>query len=126
MHAESMRLDPIAIDAALQSLRGYCDSIPPVAAMRFRFDDCDGTLLRMSAPLAANVNDKGSAFGGSMASLMTFAGWGLVMLRLQLAGLQADVFVATARCATASRCTWICVPRRGRPRASRGNRSCGP
>jgi thioesterase domain-containing protein len=92
-----MTQDRGAIESALHALRGYCDSMPPVAAMRFRFDGCDGAVLRMSAPLAANVNDKGSAFGGSMTSLMTFAGWGLVMLRLQLAGLQADVFVADSQ-----------------------------
>ena len=36
----------------------------------------------------------GCAFGGSMASLMTLAGWGLFTLRLRSAGLEAEVFVA--------------------------------
>lgn len=82
------------VDVALEALRAHCRGMPPVAAMRAEVVGYDGQHLRMRAPLAANVNDKASAFGGSMTSLMTLAGWGLVMLRLQLAGLQADVFVA--------------------------------
>lgn len=82
------------VEAALEALRAYGRGMPPIAAIRAEVVAYDGGCLRMRAPLAANVNDKGSAFGGSMTSLMTYAGWGLVMLRLQLAGLQADVFVA--------------------------------
>lgn len=89
-----MKNDLRSVEAALQSLRTHGRSMPPTAAMQFQVLDYDGTRLQVSAPLAANVNDKGSAFGGSLTSLMTFAGWGLVTLRLQLAGLQADVFVA--------------------------------
>lgn len=89
-----MKNDSRSVDAALQTLRAYSQSMPPTAAMQIHIDNYDGTRLQVSAPLAANVNDKGSAFGGSLTSLMTLAGWGLVTLRLQLAGLQADVFVA--------------------------------
>ncbi len=39
--------------------------------------------LFLQAPLAANVNDKDNAFGGSLASLMTLAGWGWVNLQLR-------------------------------------------
>lgn len=75
-------------------LQSTFQAMPPVLAMEVGIVGFDGESLRLRAPLAANVNDKGSAFGGSMTSLMTLAGWGLVVLRLQLAGLQADVFVA--------------------------------
>lgn len=89
-----MKVDPGSAEAAIEYLRSYCHSMPPVAAMAFDVIGHDGECLRMRAPVAVNVNDKGSAFGGSMTSLMTFAGWGLVTLRLQQAGLVADVFVA--------------------------------
>ena len=89
-----MNAAPKSVDVALETLRALCRGMPPIVAMRTDIDGYDGQCLRLRAPLAANVNDKGSAFGGSMTSLMTLAGWGLVMLRLQLAGLQADVFVA--------------------------------
>lgn len=54
-------------------------------------------MLRLRAPLAANINDKGCAFGGSLTSLMTIAGWGIVSLTLAEAGLDADIYVADSR-----------------------------
>ncbi|MEJ1097779.1 MULTISPECIES: YiiD C-terminal domain-containing protein [unclassified Pseudoxanthomonas] len=84
----------MSVDAALQTLRDYCHGMPPVAAMQVDVAGYDGERLRLTAPLSANVNDKGNAFGGSLTSLMTVTGWGLVTLRLQLAGLKAEVYVA--------------------------------
>jgi thioesterase domain-containing protein len=84
----------MSVEAALQTLRDYCRSMPPVAAMQVDVAGYDGERLRFTAPLSANVNDKGTAFGGSLTSLMTVTGWGLVTLRLQLAGLKAEVYVA--------------------------------
>ena len=84
----------VSKEAALESLRDYTRSLPPLAAIQARVEAYDGQRVRLAAPLAANVNDKGSAFGGSMTSLMTYAGWGLVVLQLQQAGVRADVFVA--------------------------------
>ena len=69
-------------------------NMPPVAAMQIRASGFEGDVLSLSAPLAANVNDKNCAFGGSMASLMTLAGWGWLMLKLRDAGLEAEVYVA--------------------------------
>ena len=84
-------------DPALQSLLAHYLSMPPVAAMRLEIagvDDDGG--LRLRAPLSAHVNDKGCAFGGSLVSLMTLAGWGVATLALERAGLHADVFVASS------------------------------
>ncbi|WP_159016809.1 YiiD C-terminal domain-containing protein [Cognatiluteimonas profundi] len=85
------------VEAALASLDALYQAMPPVAALGLRSAGFDGDCLRLHAPLAANINDKGCAFGGSLASLMTLAGWGLVNLRLQQAGVQADVFVADSQ-----------------------------
>lgn len=82
------------LDAALDHLRVHCHSMPPVAAMRADVAGYEHGRLRLHAPLEANVNDKGSAFGGSLGSLMTIAGWGLVTLQLDLAGMPAEVYVA--------------------------------
>lgn len=68
-------------------------AMPPVRALGLRVAHYDGELLRLTAPLAANVNDKGSAFGGSLASLMTLAAWGLATLKLGEAGHAAEVYV---------------------------------
>jgi thioesterase domain-containing protein len=47
----------------------------------------------MAAGLAPNVNDKGCAFGGSLVSVMTLAGWGLVKLALDRLGRDCDIYV---------------------------------
>lgn len=82
------------LDRLLQDLQATLDAMPPVAAMGVRISGYDNGALRLTAPAAANVNDKGNAFGGSLASVMTLAGWGLVSLRLSLAGHEAGVYVA--------------------------------
>jgi thioesterase domain-containing protein len=79
---------------ALAVIERHFRAMPPVAALQLQVDGFDGSVLRLSAPLAAHVNDKGCAFGGSLGSLMTLAAWGVVTLRLQQAGIAADVFVA--------------------------------
>jgi thioesterase domain-containing protein len=86
-----------APDPALATLAALYQAMPPVAALQLRVAGFDGTTLRLHAPLAANVNDKGCAFGGSLVSLMTLAGWGLLWLRLHDAGVRADVFVADSQ-----------------------------
>ncbi len=80
-------------------LDGWLSAMPPVAAMRIRADadHADPAVLRLHAPLAANVNDKDCAFGGSLASIMTLAGWGWLMLRLRAVGASAGVYVADSQ-----------------------------
>jgi thioesterase domain-containing protein len=84
-------------EALLHALDAHLQAMPPVAALRLRIAGYDGTKLALHAPLAANVNDKGCAFGGSLASLMTLAGWGLATLQLQAHGLEAAVYVADSQ-----------------------------
>ena len=68
-------------------------SIPPVHALQLRLAGYDRDSLSLAAPLAPNVNDKGSAFGGSLVSLMTLAAWALVSMKLQEVGQAAEVYV---------------------------------
>ena len=86
-----------AHDDLLRALDAHLQAMPPVAALQLRIAGYDGIRLRLRAPLAANVNDKGCAFGGSLASLMTLAGWGLATLQLQAHGLDAAVYVADSQ-----------------------------
>ena len=72
-------------------------AMPPVAAMAIRSEYFDGEELRLCAPLSANVNDKECAFGGSLASVMTLAAWGWLMLRTAEAGQPAEVYVADSQ-----------------------------
>jgi thioesterase domain-containing protein len=82
---------------ALHRLQELYSAMPPVAAMQVQAASFDGKKLTLRAPLAANVNDKGNAFGGSLVSLMTLAGWGLVNLQLQRRGIAAEVYVADSQ-----------------------------
>lgn len=84
-------------EAALEAVAAHFAGMPPVAALQPEILEWRHGLLRLRAPLAANVNDKACAFGGSLVSLMTIAAWGLVSLELETAGLHADVFVADSR-----------------------------
>lgn len=102
----STRIDPARADpaktaspwaGALQRLDRHYQSMPPVAAMALRIVSYDGARLSLQAPLARHVNDKGCAFGGSLASMMTLASWGLVSLHLEQAGIDADVYVADSQ-----------------------------
>jgi len=78
----------------LPRLLSHYQSMPPVAVMDLTIADYDGARLQLHAPLACHVNDKGCAFGGSLASMMTLASWGLVWLQLEAVGLEADIYVA--------------------------------
>jgi thioesterase domain-containing protein len=67
--------------------------IPLAGAMQIALRDYDGERLVLTAPLAPNVNDKGCAFGGSLASVLTLAGWGLIELKLRSLGHDCDIYV---------------------------------
>lgn len=84
-------------DPALQRLLHHYHSMPPVAVMQLSIGGYDGQRLQLHAPLSVHVNDKGCAFGGSLASMMTLASWGLVTLQVEAAGLHADVYVADSQ-----------------------------
>lgn len=67
--------------------------IPLTRAMGLSIAGHDGNTLTLAAPLAPNVNDKGCAFGGSLASLMTLAGWGLIKLATDARGVDCEIYV---------------------------------
>lgn len=81
----------------LEELDACYRAMPPVAAMGIHGAGWDGQRLRLRAPLAANINDKGTVFGGSMASIATLAAWGLLTLRLGGEGIKAEVYVADSQ-----------------------------
>ncbi|HEY0229747.1 MAG TPA: YiiD C-terminal domain-containing protein [Dokdonella sp.] len=77
--------------AALE--RELLTDIPLARAMALSVAGYDSRSLTLAAPLAPNVNDKGCAFGGSLASVMTLAGWGLLKLAVDARGLACDIYV---------------------------------
>ena len=80
-----------ALAAALES--ELLADIPLARAMALKASAYDGDSLTLAAPLAPNVNDKGCAFGGSLASLMTLAGWGLIKLAVDARAQDCDIYV---------------------------------
>jgi thioesterase domain-containing protein len=53
----------------------------------------DGASLALAAPLAPNLNHRGTAFGGSMSALAILAGWGVVHLALRERGMEARLVI---------------------------------
>jgi thioesterase domain-containing protein len=70
--------------------------IPVAAAMGIAVERLGVGGVELGAPLAPNVNDKGCAFGGSLVSLLTLAGWALVR-EVVGTGEEAEIYVADSR-----------------------------
>lgn len=68
--------------------------IPLTAAMQIDSVDFDGQTLSLHAPLAPNLNDKGTGFAGSTSGLATLSGWCIITLWLRVRGIEADVMIA--------------------------------
>ena len=71
-------------------------SIPLTRAMQLEVCAWSDQGLTLMAPLAPNINDKGSAFGGSLSALLTLAGWGLLWLRTKEASIPCDLVIHRA------------------------------
>ena len=70
--------------------------VPITQAMGIRLRSFDAAGVTMTAPLKPNINDKGIAFGGTLASILALSGWALTDLVLREAGEVADVLIAVA------------------------------
>lgn len=69
------------------------EHIPLSRAMDVRVVACDARHAVVAAPLAPNLNHRGTAFGGSGASLALLAGWTLLHARLGAAGVTARLVI---------------------------------
>jgi thioesterase domain-containing protein len=67
--------------------------IPLGGAMAIRIERLDSQGIALHLPLAPNINDKGTAFGGAMASAMILAGWSLPRLLLKREQIDADLVI---------------------------------
>lgn len=87
-------MHPTPLSAAAADFeRTLLADIPLARAMQLRVHAHSGDELALAAPLAPNINDKGCAFGGSLVSLLTLAGWGLIVLKLAALDRACDVYV---------------------------------
>ncbi len=62
-----------------------------------RVETADDTGLVLLAPLAANANYKGTAFGGSLFSVSVLAGWAWLTRYLARESCEADVVIQESR-----------------------------
>jgi thioesterase domain-containing protein len=67
--------------------------IPLGSAMGLSIERLDDHGLVLDLPLAPNVNDKGTAFGGAISSALILAGWSLPRLILRREGRAADLVI---------------------------------
>lgn len=80
--------------AALQQT--WHQTIPLSAFMQLSIAEFNGSRLSCQAPLAPNKNLHHTMFAGSIYSLLTLTGWGMVWLQLQALGLTGDIVLADA------------------------------
>jgi thioesterase domain-containing protein len=71
--------------------------IPLARHIGVRVLEFDGASLVLGAPLAANSNHKGTAFGGSLFSLAVLAGWGLLTAKLRERGIEGELVIQDSR-----------------------------
>jgi thioesterase domain-containing protein len=77
-------------DALTRFLR---DSIPLTHALDVRVTEASEGRVRLVAPLTPNLNHHGTAFGGSLATVGILAGWTLLHMSLEDAGVPASLVV---------------------------------
>jgi thioesterase domain-containing protein len=83
---------PLPTLDALQ--HAYHTLIPISKHMGLQAQAYDGQCLRVSAPLANNVNHQQSAFGGSLFSVVALAGWGILQLKITEMDLDCNTVIA--------------------------------
>jgi len=67
--------------------------IPISAALGARVIAADPGHVRLTAPLAPNLNHQRSAFGGSLSALAILAGWSWLHLRLRPTGFVGQIVI---------------------------------
>ncbi len=78
----------------LQELNDYLNRhVPLFRAMQAQIQRCDAAGLALTAPLEPNVNDKGTAFGGSMAAIAALTGWTMTTLTLREHNESAEIVI---------------------------------
>jgi thioesterase domain-containing protein len=101
------------------------DHIPLSAAMQLSVEELGAGGVTLSAPLEPNINHRHTAFGGSIASLATLAGWSLVHVGLTDVGLPSRVVVMSSQIEYLAPATETFVAHCAPPRSEDWNRFVG-
>ncbi len=79
--------------------RFFEQHLPLVQQMQLGVESYDGQTLILSAPLAPNINDKLTAFGGSLYNVAVMSCWGMTFLKTQEHGIVCNQVVTRANIA---------------------------
>lgn len=71
----------------------FGEHLPITQFMDLDVECYDGQTLILTAPLEPNINDKQTAFGGSLYNVAVMACWGMVYLKTQEKGIQCNQVV---------------------------------
>jgi len=71
------------------------NQIPITKEMEFWIENFEANDVKIGASLDANINHKGTAFGGSISSLMTICGWAIVFNNIKRIDPDAHIVVHT-------------------------------
>lgn len=75
-------------------LQQYLEAkIPQVTALQAKIAEPEDLSLTVTAPLAPNINHRGSVFGGSAASVAVLSAWALLHNRLTEEGLKTNLVI---------------------------------
>jgi len=106
-------------------MSSFLEQIEPFRSLGFSLDAADAEQVVMSVPLAGNLNDKGTMFGGSVYSAMVLAGWTLCIEQGRAAGATGDIVVKDSNIAyllpVAGRLTVTATGKTPPARTRRGN-----
>ena len=78
----------------LKELEEYLhDHIPLSRAMQVSVVQAEYDIVKLSAPLAPNINHRETVFGGSASAVAILAAWTILYVRLQQEGLYSRVVI---------------------------------
>ncbi len=86
-----MSLNSDAVSAQLSAF--FQAHLPITQFMNMDVESYDGKTLILHAPLGPNINDKQTAFGGSLYNAAVMACWGMAYLKTQEAGIRCNQVV---------------------------------
>ena len=92
-----MKADSATIAALLLELKQtWHQTIPVSQFMQVTPIAFDGDSFTVTAPMSPNINLHQTMFAGSIYTLMTLTGWGMLWLQQQLHGVEGNIVLADA------------------------------
>ena len=83
-------------DELIEALKNFViNTLALAVAMDIKIESYDGSRLVLSAPLEKNINDKNTAFGGSLYVLNVMTCWGMVYIKCRENGVDMPNIVVS-------------------------------